>query len=237
MMIPEKVHPTWESLLTEKVLSELREIERKLGKNYNPSPHLILRFLHVDLSKVKVIWLGQDVYPAKGVATGRSFEVGGITSWSQPFRQVSVKNIIRLIYKNYVGINNYSGIKGFNDIKEEIKSGHFPIKEPKAWFDSLERQGVLFLNTSFTCEVGKANSHKQIWQNFSEHVLNYISSINPDITWFLWGKEATKAKQFIVSGKFFESRHPMMCSAKYTNDFLKSSCFASTWNEINWLGE
>ncbi|MBM7572505.1 uracil-DNA glycosylase [Aquibacillus albus] len=237
MILPNDIHPSWSSFLTKDRLHELKDIEREIGNTYNPTnPKDILRFLSTDLYQTKVIWLGQDVYPAKGIATGRAFEVGHLTSWMESFRQVSVKNIIRLIHKNYNGINHYEQIKRFEEIKQEIEQQQFPIKAPQQWFDSLEEQGVLFLNTSFTCEIGKANSHKHIWETFSKRVLRYISEVNPSIYWFLWGKEAKLNKQFISNGVFFESRHPMMCSKKYEDDFLKSSCFLNTWDEINWLG-
>ncbi|WP_186576849.1 uracil-DNA glycosylase [Aquibacillus kalidii] len=236
MIIPSNIHPTWKPLFTKDLINELTLIESKLGENYNPKKEQILRFLTTDLSKVKVIWLGQDVYPAKGVATGRSFEVGSLSDWSQPFRQVSVKNIIRLVHKSYFKIEKYGEIKSFSEIKGDIANSKFPILRPDKWFDSLEKQGVLFLNTSFTCEIGKANSHKDLWKNFSKEVLSFISKNYPSVQWFLWGKEAKESKSYIKSGIFYESRHPMMCSAKYEDDFLKSDCFVNTWDVINWVG-
>lgn len=183
-----------------------------------------------------MIWLGQDVYPAEGVATGRSFEVGTLTDWNSTFRQVSLKNILRLIHKNYNFIEDYSDIYTFSNIKKEIAENRFSISPPNKWFDSLESQGVLFLNTSFTCEIGIPNSHKEIWQEFSKKVLSYISSSNSKMIWFLWGNEAISNKKNISNGVFYESRHPMMCSGKYSNDFLKSNCFKDTMDIINWLG-
>ena len=237
MILPKQIHDTWKPFLNEERMDELRKIEQEIGTNYNPvdSEH-ILRCLSVDLDQVRIIWLGQDVYPMKGVATGRSFEVGGLESWQQPFRQVSLKNIIRLLHKNYNGITEYNSIRSFSDIKKEIKEGTFPITPPNRWFQKLEQQGVLFLNTSFTCEVGVPNSHKLIWAPFSQQMLGYISERKPKMIWFLWGKEAKEMKQYIQEGVFYESRHPMMCSAKYEDDFLKFSGFLATKNQINWLG-
>ena len=102
MLLPDYVHSSWKPFLTEEILDKLDEIGRKIGTDYNPDGEgVILRFLTTDLHKAKVIWLGQDVYPMKGVATGRSFEVGGLTDWTRPFRQVSLKNILRLLHKQY----------------------------------------------------------------------------------------------------------------------------------------
>ncbi|MDC3417741.1 uracil-DNA glycosylase [Aquibacillus salsiterrae] len=237
MLIPDKVHPSWTSFLTEEIKSELLEIETKIGTNFNPTkPENILRFLTTNLDEKRVIWLGQDVYPAEGVATGRAFEVGNLTSWNQPFRQISIKNIVRLIHKTYNHIESYDEIKSFTDIKHEIAENVFPIKPPKEWFNSLDEQGVLFLNKSFTCAIGKANSHQAIWQFFSKRVIRYISDRRPDMIWFLWGKEAKASDVFINHGKIYTSRHPMMCSKTYEDDFLKSNGFKETSHLINWLG-
>lgn len=237
MIIPKQIHETWKPFLTDEIMNELQIIENDIGDNYNPvDPEHILRFMTVDLDQVRVIWLGQDVYPMKGVATGRSFEVGGLESWQQTFRQVSLKNIVRLLHKNYNDITGYDNIQSFNEIKKEIKEGTFAIAPPNEWFHKLEEQGVLFLNTSFTCEVGLPNSHKHIWSLFSQRVLAYISNRKPEMIWFLWGKEAKETKRYIGSGVFYESRHPMMCSAKYEDDFLKFTGFAETKDKINWLG-
>lgn len=237
MILPNSVHPSWNDFLNDEIMQELKKIESCIGQDCNPSNRQqILRFLTSDIKKVKVIWLGQDVYPMKGVATGRSFEVGMLESWQQPFKQVSMKNIIRLIHKEYNDIDSYSEIRSYEEIKRELAAGTFQLQTPKKWFDALEEQGVLFLNTSFTCEPGKPNSHKNIWAHFSANVLRYISRTNTEIIWFLWGNEAIGNKAFIEQGIFYESRHPMMCSVKYENDFLKFDGFRETMQTINWLG-
>jgi uracil-DNA glycosylase len=237
MLIPQAVHSSWNAFLTDPIIRMLGEIENKLGTNINPSrPEVILRFMTTDLEQVKIVWLGQDVYPAQGVATGRSFEVGGLTDWNSTFRQVPLKNIVRLIHKTYNEILEYKDIKGFKEIQTLINHGSFGILQPNEWFNSLEQQGVLFLNTSLTCEVGRPNSHKEIWEEFSHQVLTFITSARPDLIWFLWGKEAIANKSSLQSGILMESRHPMMCSEKYEDDFLKSECFKATKHMINWLG-
>jgi uracil-DNA glycosylase len=237
-LLPGEVHASWSPFLTEEVLSLLADIETALaGQVINPTEAWrVLRFLKEDLDAVQVVWLGQDVYPAAGVATGRAFEVGGMTSWHKPFRQVSMKNIVRLLHKNYKGITEYGDIAPFKAIQEEMLYGDFPLLPPHQWFDSLSAQGVLFLNRTFTCRVGEPNSHLDIWTAFSDRVLRYIAERNPNIHWFLWGKEAISATSHIENGHIHTSRHPMMCSAKYADDFLRFDGFAHTWKKINWLG-
>jgi len=236
MFLPKSIHPSWDQFLTPQVEDLLNHIYQTISHPYNPhQDDLVLRFLSLDLQAIKVVWLGQDVYPAPGVATGRAFEAGNISSWLEPFKQVSLKNILRLIHKTYREISDYDRILSYQKIKDEISNGSFPILDYRDWFNSLEDQGVLFLNTSFTCQTGKANSHKSHWLPFTHLLLTYISRENPNLVWFLWGKEASKYTPYI-EGKLKISRHPMMCSKKYDDDFLKSKCFEDTQDLIHWLG-
>lgn len=233
-LIPNDYHPSWNKFLTDDIIVELDKIESKIGSNINPAHDNVLRFMKNNLNDIKVVILGQDPYPEKGRATGRAFEVGDLLSWNQKFRQVSLKNIIRLIYKNYNGIGDYGHIKRFSQIQEEIKDGKFSILPPDKIFKSWEKQGVLLLNTYLSVEAGVTGSHISIWQSFSEKLLKFISEENRNISWFLWGRMAEDKTQYIKYGKFYISRHPMMCSASYEDDFLKSNCFKDTMDIINW---
>src|SRR5699024_2642631 len=119
--LPNYIDPAWQDFLTDEIREELYNIEQQVGENYNPTnPEYILRFLTVPLDEIKIIWLGQDVYPAEGVATGRAFEVGHLDSWQAPFRQASLRNIVRLIHKNYHDIKEYESIQTFQKIRKEI---------------------------------------------------------------------------------------------------------------------
>lgn len=233
-LIPKDYHPSWSKFLTHDIVMELDDIERKIGRDINPPRDKVLRFMKNNLYDIKVVILGQDPYPEKGRATGRAFEVGDLVSWNQKFRQVSLKNIIRLIYKNYKGIDEYKDIKKFSEIQKEIREGRFTILPPNEIFKSWEKQGVLLLNTYLSVEAGITGSHISIWQDFSEKLLEFISEENRDINWFLWGRMAEEKKQFIKYGRYYISRHPMMCSETYEDDFLRSSCFKDTMDIINW---
>lgn len=235
-LLPERIHSSWNEFLNDYTLMQLSEIENALGDEYSPEKDKVLRFLEIDLSSIKIIILGQDPYPEAGVATGRAFEVGTLNSWGKPFRQVSLKNIIRLIYISEKGIGDYGSIPTFSKIIDEIKNGSFKLAKPTHLFDSLEKQGVLFLNTYFTVVPGRPLSHKEVWQDFTEKLLLWISSKNSGLNWFLWGKNAQNFKSFITNGNYYESRHPMMCSETYPDDFLKSDCIKKTMDIVNWTG-
>jgi len=232
-----KVHESYNDFFSYEILSELEIIESEIGDDLNPNIDLALRFLEKDIADIKVVILGQDPYPQKGVATGRAFEVGGLNKWTDKFRQVSLKNIVRLLYKNYNDIENYEDIKKFSEIKPVIENSKFKILPPNELFENWENQGVLLLNATFTLLPGKSNSHEKIWANFSDELIKYISQENNNISWFLWGNFSIKKGRNIVEGMKYESNHPMMCSAKKDKDFLKSNCFKNTMDIINWLGK
>lgn len=236
MLIPQDYHPSWEVFLSPEVRGELDRIETAIGEDFTPERDKVLRFLRLDLGSRKVVILGQDPYKPQGVANGRSFQPDNLESWTQSFRQISLKNMIRLLYKTSNGIEEYGQIPSYKEIAAKIAAGEFSIKPPKEWFDSLETQGVLFLNTYLTCKINLSNSHKAIWEPFSKKLLSFISEQRPDLCWFLWGSEALSNKPYLKAGRLFESRHPMMCAEYYEDDFLKCPCFRDTGELINWLG-
>ena len=239
MLLPENVHPSWDDFLTKEILDEIKFIESQIGDDFNPYPaQKALRFLEINLLDVKVWLQGMDAYPTfdVNVATGRAFEVGTLESWNSKFRQVSLKNIVRLLYKNYNNLENYEDIKKFSAIQKEIEEGAFKILPPNEIFESWEKQGVLCVNIYPTCKRGEPGSHKELWKNFAIKLITYASEKNPNMKWFLWGAESISSKEHVQNGEIYESRHPMMCSIKYEDDFLKSNCFKDTMDEINWLG-
>ena len=68
------------------------------------------------------------------------------------------------------------------------------------------------------------------------NVIRYLDEENPTLNWMLWGDEAKSSKGIIKNGVVFESRHPMMCSPKYADDFLRNNCFFETASVIDWAG-
>lgn len=214
----------------------LAEIYEKVNEVfYCPKPENVLRCLRCDVKKIKVIIIGQDPYfnynNGQFAATGRSYEVGGLDSFKKTYKQVSLKNILRLIYKSF-----FDKQITYNELKKEFGKKNFIKDDPKAWFDSLERQGVLFLNSALTTMVDKPGYHFNLWQVFTNNLLEYINEKNEDVIYFIWGNFAKKYIPILKGKKMYVSRHPMMCSDKYEDDFMKNKCFAETKELIDWLG-
>ncbi|WP_462281079.1 uracil-DNA glycosylase [Salinivirga cyanobacteriivorans] len=227
------VAPEWTDFLNAENKKLLKSIaEKTTRKNFTPPASRVLHFLTVPLSNVKTIILGQDPYPQAGVATGRAFEVGTLKDWNHTFRNVSLKNIIRLIYKTYYGeILPYKQIVDWNTDNKLIAG-------PQELFRNWEQQGVLLLNTAFTCETGLSNSHSKQWREFSQNLLEFINYQYPDLVWILWGGHAKKITENLDIKNKTRSHHPMMCSAKRKNDFLfgEVNTLDETKHLIDWRG-
>ena len=74
-------------------------------------------------------------------------------------------------------------------------------------------QGVLLINTAFTCEVNKIGSHYGIWKSFTEHVFENINRHNPDTVFILMGKKAEAWQTLLPNCKILKCSHP--ASAAY----------------------
>lgn len=220
-------------------MENLQKIDEFLTeKDINPIRENIFKVFENDLSNIKVVIIGQDPYPARGVATGRSFEVGGLKDWNSFFRQVSIKNILRNICAS---CTDAPQCLSFTDVKTRINDGRFPILPPDTLFESWERQGVMLLNGGLTCAVGVSGSHMDIWKEFSEATVKYIAENNKSAIFFLWGAYAKGFASLIGDNKrIYKSNHPMMCANSIEDlkpwDFLSNPCFIKTKNVINWLG-
>lgn len=229
------VKSDWKPFLTAEIRELIKQIEVEvLPKDITPPAGKVLRFLEFPLESAKVIILGQDPYPQPGAATGRAFEVGTLKSWNQPFKNISLKNILRAIYKAYSG-----DVLKFNYLKQKFDN-EFPVLPPTKLFEHWEKEGVLLLNTSFTCTPGKPGSHRKNWEEFTHILLNYINQNAREATWFLWGNHAREATGDIHLENTIFAMHPMMCFnlPERENDFLfgKKNCFEPFIDEIDWTG-
>ncbi len=230
-----KVHHDWKTFLTKENVDLLVQLETEILKvDFTPETGNVLRFLEMPLQSAKIIILGQDPYPQSGAATGRAFEVGTLKSWNAAFKNVSLKNILRSMYQAYSG----KTLK-FNEIKQKFDN-EFPLLPPDKLFAHWEKQGVLLLNTSFTCEKRKPGSHQKLWEAFTLRLLNFINENRSEITWFLWGNHALQATKNLKINNKITTQHPMMCydAPDRDNDFLfgNVNCFKKFIPEIDWTG-
>jgi len=219
----------WEDFF-KNVSPELKYISEFLSQEKGrivPDRENIFRVFHMcPPEKVTVVVLGQDPYPqvlpgGKCQALGLSFSL----SRDAPI-QPSLMNIYKEISSNY---------------PLSVTPNHGDISH---WVS----QGVFLLNASLTCRAGEPGSHSgkyKLWAPFMNKFVKYMSTINKNIIWVLWGKEAQKLVDMIDKSfvNILQANHPSGLSAyrgffgcnhfKIINDSLK------TYNKpiIHWLDQ
>lgn len=178
---------------------ELRRVVTWINKTDSstlcPSPKNIFKAFRVCPYKdCKVIFLGQDPYPQRGVATGILF--GNSSDTPEELLSPSLK-IVKEAAINYEMPHN--------------------LVEFDNTLESWARQGILMINTAFTCEVGRTGSHFEIWKPFVSKLIHNISNNDGGIIYVLFGSQAQLFKKDIVSSlQVIEVYHPAYFSRKGT---------------------
>ena len=204
---------------------EIRKIE------YIPKNEYIFKALRSSISSRKVCILSNEPYSQGEIATGLAFEVKN-TSWVNHEINISLKNILKLLYKTYNG-----KMEDIEKIRKEISHNEFNILPPNELFKSWEKQGVLLLNSSLTAIEEKTGEHNKFWHPFTRDLIEYISTKNENIVYFLWGKDAEQFEKNILNGEIIKSNHPAKGGhSEGEKDFLKGDFFEKTKDIINWLG-
>ena len=199
--------------------NELYKALSKINKNnICPEYNNIFRAFNLcDYRNCKVICIGQDPYPQKGVATGIAFG-------NKP-DVIELSPSLEVIKESVINFEIPHNLITFDQTLED-------------W----EKQGVLMLNSSLTCEVNKVGSHSMIWRPFIAKFLQNMTTTG--IIYVLFGKQAQSFKPYINT-KFndvIEVQHPAYFARTNTvmpNIFNKiNNLIYNKYKEkINWYYE
>ena len=158
-------------------LKEADRIVKKLSASHSICPQLkdvFKAFRLCPLENLKVIILGQDPYPQKGVATGLAFANSPDTS------EESYSPSLEILRESVID---------------------YTIPHRTITFDpdleKWEEQGVLLLNSALTCEQGKIGSHVLLWRPFLKNLLTNLSKCSSGIVYVLMGSQAQTLEPYI----------------------------------------
>ena len=172
----------------------------------NPTPaleNIFDAFKYCDFNNLKVVWIGQDPYPQKGVATGIAFANKKDTKIISPSLQVLKDS-------------------AFKYLTHSNKDAKFDVT-----LESWERQGVLMLNSSLTTRTGSIGAHTMIWRPVISNFISKLSWIKPDLVYVLSGGIANSFKPYITDSLGVVSTvHPSFCVRTNTP-------FPDVFNEVN----
>lgn len=181
-------------------IKEFREILNKVDQEYqskliSPDQHNVFKAFNLcPLHDLKVIFLGYDPYPQKGVATGILF------GNKQETKEEEISPSLKVIKESVI---------------------NFEVPHNSVIFDptleSWAKQGILMINSALTVEVNKTGSHTMLWRPFISSLIRNLSEYNTALVYVLFGKQAQTFKPYI--GKFnyvFEIEHPSYFARTHT---------------------
>ncbi len=195
------------------------------NKNIFPIYQNVFSFTNYCLpSEVKVCIIGQDSYHGVYIGNdGIKYPQAQGLAFSVP-KECPIPPSLDNIYKNL------------------LKYGHINKMPTHGCLDFWAYQGVLLLNTSLSVEQAKPNSHQKVWFEFTDELIQIISSKCKNIIFVLWGSNAYDKLKIIKnkeSHKFVISSHPSPLSAnnKFKNyeSFMNTNHFGSINNYLEEL--
>lgn len=140
--------------------------------------------------KIKNFYDNKLPYPSLGVADGIAFSCSK-TEKIQPSLQYIFDAIKKTVY---------------NGADVELD------KNLINW----SNQGVLLLNSAFTCQIGKPGTHYEIWKEFMAFAIDMMSYGLEKTVWVFMGKKSQELSELVNEDKhiIINTSHP--ASAVYT---------------------
>lgn len=171
----------------------LEEVLNKLGPEYKRKPicpaqdKVFRAFELCPYDELKVVMLGQDPYPQKGIATGVLFGNN---------KEVTEENLspsLKIVKESCINYEIPHNIITFDQTLE-----------------SWAKQGILMINSALTVEMNKVGSHVMLWRPFISKLLKNLSDNNTAIIYVLFGRQAQTFKPYINgnSNHIIEVEHP-----------------------------
>lgn len=180
-------------------VNELNKVVAKLNTVYQVKPvvpdykDIFKAFTLCSRHDCKIVFLGQDPYPQKGVATG-------------------------VLFGNKEGTTELS--PSLEVVKEAAIN--YEIPHPPLKFDitleSWARQGILMLNSALTCEMSKAGSHVMLWRPFMSKLLQNLSNTETGLVYVLFGEQAQTFEPYINKkvNSIIKVHHPAYYARTHT---------------------
>lgn len=137
-------------------------------------------------NKCRVVFIGQDPYPQRGVAQGVLFG----NSSDTPENKLSPS--LQIIKESVINFEIPHNLITFDPTLE-----------------SWAKQGILMINSALTTEVGKIGVHMMKWRPFMIAFLKQMSMINPGIIYVLFGSQAQILEPYISKNNYvLKIEHP-----------------------------
>lgn len=133
----------------------------------------------------RAVFLGQDPYPQKGVATGILFGNNENTEELSPSLQVIINSL------------------------STLEEALMPFSTFDVTMEFWARQGILMINSALTCEMNKIGSHVMLWRPFLSKFLANLSNNKIGVVYVLFGSQAQSFMPYILrKNPIIGTKHP-----------------------------
>jgi uracil-DNA glycosylase len=200
-------HESWKPLFEQFEFDDIEEIYKETDVVY-PKKEQLFRVFEMDVREIRVLLLGQDPYHGPGQAHGLSFSVPNGISIPPSLRNIFKELQNEFPERNYV----------FN-------SGNL-----ENWF---YREKIFLLNSSLSVVKGKPGSMMDIWEDFTNEAIKFISEQNTKCVFLLLGNFA-KAKESFIKNKerIIKGVHPSPMAAHH--GFFNSGIFKQVEEKLGY---
>lgn len=210
---------SWTSLVPQDIVNKALKCVIASGKPFCPDYNNIFKaFTFFAPKDCNMVWVGQYLYPQKGVANGILFsnKLKTLPEQLSPSLKI-IKNSL------------------LEDLQISEKDFNF---DPT--LESWAKQGILIINSALTVEINKIGSHTMIWRPFTKTLLKNLSEYNHNILFVLFGSQVHTFRPYISKeSTVLEVPHPAY-SARTGEEFphiFKSinSILNKNNKQINWI--
>lgn len=183
-----KIFGEWTSLIDKKeaeVLITNLIAEYNTKEIYPCREDVFKAFRMITPDECRVVFIGQDPYPQRGVATG-------------------------IVFANKEGTPEEGYSPSLKVIRNSIKNLENPnlIYTFDPTLENWAKQGILMLNASLTVEANKIGSHTMLWRRFIAEFITNLSKYNNNLVFVLFGELAKTFTPYIFSGTVIRTKHP-----------------------------
>lgn len=175
---------SWNNFFNEnyKILENISSILQNKDEYFPKNNEVFNIFSKIKLQNIKVVIIGKEpysfLYENEPITDGMAFSMN---------RNINILDTDSRIPKELKII-----FKGLSNLNKNYKFTSYSLDK---WVD----QGVFLLNSCFTVEHSKPNSHvkRNFWRPFIFKLIKTICENNPDCIFLIWGNDANFLSSYI----------------------------------------
>ena len=158
------------------------------------SAHICRAFERIEPEGVRVVVLGQDLYPVIAQATGRAFEDGAWDGERTEDMAGSLKSLMLAAVATRGGHADLFRPGSWPEVRRQIRDGELVFPALSDYFITLAGQGVLFVNAAWTRTADEhLVAHRSLWKPVLDYMLGKLAQNNQPVVFLLLGGDASEA--------------------------------------------